>query len=117
MIAITLIAIVAVLHLLFGFLEMFARPEVQSKAFNFPVEALKDEYLQLALSNQGIYNLTFGLMTGLILLAHPSSLLLGILMAFVVIVGLYGGMTVAKRIYFVQALPALVAIVLLLIRI
>lgn len=110
-----LVALIGLSHIGFGLVEMFGKPELQSKAFDFALEDLKLPSTKLALKNQGIYNIAFGLITGHMLGNGASwQTLLG-LMIFVVIVGVYGGATVTKKIYFVQALPALVTLVLILI--
>ena len=62
MISLILIIIVGIEHLLFGFIEMFGGIKLQADAFGFDESELKNKTLQVALSNQGIYNLGFGLM-------------------------------------------------------
>jgi putative membrane protein len=116
MITTILLIIVAIEHLVFGYVEMFGSAELQSKSFGFPAEELKNQHLKLALSNQGIYNIALGLLILVSVFTALPSLGLIFLMAFVVIVGIYGGATVHKKIYLVQALPALITLVLLLLK-
>lgn len=109
-----LIALVALLHIYFLVLEMFlwTKP-VGLKAFRLApefAEASKD----LA-ANQGLYNgfLSAGLIWSLL---HPQQdfafQLKVFFLACVVFAGVFGALTVSKKIFFIQALPALAALVL-----
>jgi putative membrane protein len=75
---------------------------------------LKNKTLQVALSNQGIYNLGFGLMIIVLAIMNAATSVFIIAMLFVILVGIYGALTVTKKILFVQALPALVTLIVLL---
>jgi putative membrane protein len=106
--AIALIALLAVLHLGFLVLEMFlwTRP-AGMKVFRLsPQQAQQTKVLA---ANQGLYNgfLAAGLIYGI---ATGSREFVLFFLACVVIAGVYGAMTVNRRIFFVQALPALLAI-------
>ncbi|QIL50571.1 DUF1304 domain-containing protein [Weissella coleopterorum] len=109
---------IALEHFGFMLVEMFAKPEIQSKAFNLPISFLKNDYAQTALKNQGIYN---GMLSITILLSNimvPSAQLktiLFLLMSYVTVVGIYGAFTVTKKIFFIQSLPAIFTILLILI--
>lgn len=70
--------------------------------------------MQVALSNQGIYNLGFGLMIIVLAIMNAATSVFIIAMLFVILVGIYGALTVTKKILFVQALPALVTLIVLL---
>jgi len=70
--------------------------------------------LQVALSNQGIYNLGFGLMIIVLAIMNAATTVFIIAMLFVILVGIYGALTVTKKILFAQALPALVTLIALL---
>lgn len=67
-------------------------------------------------ANQGLYNgfLAAGLAWGLLLGAAGASVKIFFL-ACVIVAGVYGAITVSRRILWVQALPAAIALVLLLI--
>ena len=110
MITLILVLIVATEHLLFGYIEMFGSTKVQAEAFGFKESELKSKTLQVALSNQGIYNLLFGLMIFALTMIGASNSVLILTMLFVILVGIYGALTVTKKILFVQALPALLAL-------
>ena len=102
------VAIVALLHLVFLVLEMFlwTRP-LGLKTFRNTRE--KAEATRVLAANQGLYNgfLAAGLLYGI---ATGSREFVLFFLVCVVVAGVYGAMTVNRRIFFVQALPALVAI-------
>lgn len=112
-----LVAFVAALHLYFLALEMFlwTKP-LGLKTFGNTLAKAQDSAVLAA--NQGLYNgfLAAGLVWGLI---HPSAAfgfqIKVFFLACVIVAGLYGGYSVSKRIIMVQALPAAVALALLLI--
>lgn len=109
-----LIAVIAGLHGLFLVLEMFLwQTPVGRRIFGLTPEFAK-ESARLA-ANQGLYNgfLAAGLAWGL--LAHDFHARIFFL-ACVAVAGIYGGLTVKRSILLVQALPAMVALILLHIR-
>jgi len=107
-IATVLTLLVALLHLYFLVLEMFlwTRP-LGLKTFRNTRE--KAEATRVLAANQGLYNgfLAAGLLYGLATGSREFGLFF---LACVVVAGVYGAMTVSRRIFFVQALPALLAI-------
>ena len=111
-VAIVLILLVALLHLYFLVLEMFlwTRP-LGLKVFGQSRE--KAEQSKVLAANQGLYNgfLAAGLAWA-VATTQPQVALF--FLGCVVVAGIYGAMTVNRRIFFVQALPALVAIAALL---
>lgn len=111
LLATIIVALVAAAHLYFLVLEMFLwdRP-LGRKTFGLSAEDAATTKVLAA--NQGLYNgfLAAGLLWGL--LADDVEVKIFFL-ACVVVAGLFGGMTVSKRIWFVQALPAAIALVLL----
>lgn len=104
------VAVVALLHAWFLVLEMFlwTRP-IGMRTFRLTPEFA--ERSRALAANQGLYNgfLAAGLVYGLCV--HSREIVL-LFLAFVVIAGAYGAMTVNKRIFFIQAFPAIVAAVL-----
>lgn len=107
------IALVALLHLYFLVLEMFLWDKPAGlRAFGHSAEAAAASKVLAA--NQGLYNgfLAAGLVWGLSLGAAGTSVKVFFLLC-VLIAGLYGALTASRKILFVQALPALVALVLL----
>ena len=106
------VALVAVLHLWFLVLEMFLwqRP-LGRRVFGLDAEfAARSAGLA---ANQGLYNgfLAAGLVWGLVLGPGGVRVLLFFLVC-VVVAGVFGGLTANRRILLVQALPGLVALLL-----
>jgi putative membrane protein len=110
-----LVAIVALLHVYFLILEMFlwTKP-LGLKTFRNSQEKANDSAVLAA--NQGLYNgfLAAGLLWGLF---HPSAALAFQIKVFfllcVIVAGAYGAYSVSRRILFVQAAPAALALVIL----
>jgi putative membrane protein len=109
------VAFVGLLHFYFLVLEMFLWTKPAGlRAFGLTPE--RAEASRVLAANQGLYNGVLG--AGLIwssLIRPDFDVMLFFLMA-VVIVGFYGAATANKKILYVQALPAIIAIVLLHIR-
>ena len=107
-IATVLTLLVALLHLYFLVLEMFlwTRP-LGLRTFRNTRE--KAEATRVLAANQGLYNglLAAGLLYGIATGSREFTLFF---LGCVMVAGLYGAMTVNRRIFFVQALPALLAI-------
>ena len=113
-----LIGLVAIIHCYILWFEMFAWTTRGKKIFKrFPAE-LFEQTKELA-ANQGLYNgfLAAGLIWSLFIenaiwQTNISLFFLGC----VAIAGIYGAFTAERKIFVVQALPALIAILLLLIK-
>lgn len=108
-----LIAIVALEHLYILWLEMFAWETAGKKAFK---GAMPDELFRptkkLA-ANQGLYNgfLAAGLTwTFFIDDATWQKNISFFFLACVAVAGIYGALTASRKIFFVQALPAIIAL-------
>ncbi|HET8730202.1 MAG TPA: DUF1304 domain-containing protein [Moraxellaceae bacterium] len=110
-----LIAFVALQHLGFLVLEMFLWTRPTGRRV-FRLEAGFAEQSRALAANQGLYNgfLVAGLVWGLLLGAagQPQK---AFFLGCVVIAGIFGGATVSWRILLVQAVPAALALALLLI--
>ena len=108
----TLIAAIAALHMYIMFFEMFQWTSRGHKIFSdFPKDLFEPTKAMAA--NQGLYNgfLAAGLIWALCIqdpLWHKYVAICFLL--FVLVAGLYGAATVSKRIIFVQAVPAIVAL-------
>src|ERR1043165_5267674 len=110
-----LVALVAALHVYFLVLEMFlwTKP-LGLKIFHNTPEKARDSAVLAA--NQGLYNgfLAAGLVWGLL---HASPAFAFQIKVFfllcVVVAGVYGAATVSTRILYVQAAPAVLALILL----
>ena len=112
--AVVMIAIVAALHLYILVLEMFWwRTPRGLRSFGMTQE-VADSSAKLA-ANQGLYNgfLAAGLLWGLVAYGVPQGRpIFTFFLACVIVAGLYGGLTVNRRIILIQSLPALIALAL-----
>ena len=112
-----LVALVALEHIGIAGLEMFGKPEQQSKAFEMPLDYVKYKYSQVALANQGIYNGLLGVLILMMILFFTGStlkIILIMLMLYIIIVAVYGAFTATKKILYLQGLPALIALIFVL---
>jgi len=111
-----LVAIVALLHVWFLILEMVLwRRPLGLRTFGMTVE--QAEATAVLASNQGLYNgfLAAGLVVGL-LTAGPTSFYFRVFfLSCVIVAGVFGAATVSRRILFVQAVPAAVALAAVLV--
>ena len=108
------IALVALLHAYFLVLEMF----LWDRPYGMRTFRLTPEFAAASkrlAANQGLYNgfLVAGLVWGLALGAQGIDVKVFFL-ACVVVAGLFGGATVNRSILFVQAVPGIIALALLL---
>ena len=105
------IAIVAILHIGFLVLEMF----LWNHPFGRKTFRMTPEYSQASASlaaNQGLYNgfLAAGLIWGLVSGEFGVKLFF---LICVLIAGIFGGLTAKRSILYIQALPALLGLLLL----
>ena len=108
-----MIALVAILHFYFLLLEMFFWTKPRGlRTFAQTLEKAKSTAVLAA--NQGLYNgfLSVGLIWGLV---HPtpefSFQIKVFFLSCVIVAGLYGGKTANRKILFVQAGPAILALI------
>jgi putative membrane protein len=113
-----LVGLVALLHLYFLWFEMFAWTTRGRKVFKkFPPELF--EPTKPLAANQGLYNgfLAAGLIwTYFITDPLWKTNIALFFLSCVAVAGIYGTLTADKKIFFVQALPAIIAIVLILLK-
>jgi putative membrane protein len=108
-----LVGLIALLHLYFLILEMF----LWTKPLGRRVFNLQPEFAEASktlAANQGLYNgfLAAGLLWGL-WLAGPGFSIKVFFLLCVIIAGLFGALTVHRRILWIQAAPAVIALGLL----
>lgn len=113
-----LIGFVALLHLYFLYFEMFAWTTKGPKIFRGFSKELFEPTKAMA-ANQGLYNgfLSAGLIWSFFI--EDPAWKMNVALFFLICVavaGIYGAFTVTKKIFFVQALPALIAILLIVFR-
>ena len=108
-----LIGLVALLHLYFCWFEMFAW-KTKGRALFKKYDNDFFEKTKVLAANQGLYNavLAAGLIWSLIIKTQPWNVYVAIFfLGCVLIAGLYGGATASKKIYYVQAIPALLGLI------
>jgi len=106
------VGVVAAIHLYILVLEMFLwRTDRARAAFGTTAEFARDSATLAA--NQGLYNgfLAAGLVYGLI---TDSKEFQGFFLGCVVVAGVYGTLTATRRILFVQVIPGLIGLALVL---
>ena len=112
-----LIGIIALEHLYILYFEMFAWDTIGKRTFKSLPEHLFTPTKGLA-ANQGLYNgfLAAGLIWTFFISDSFWSQNIALFFLFcITIAGIYGAFTASKKIFFVQALPAILAIISLLI--
>jgi putative membrane protein len=114
--ALVLTAIVALLHVWFAVLEMllWRRPLGMRTFRTTPAEA---EATATLAANQGLYNgvLAAGLVWGIVAAEPIGFAFRAFFLGAVVVAGIFGGLTVSRRILVVQALPGAVALAAVLV--
>jgi putative membrane protein len=108
-----IIIFVALLHVYFLVLEMF----FWDKPLGLRTFGIKAEFAKASRSlaaNQGLYNgfLAAGLLWGIALGVNGSSIKIFFLLC-VMIAGIFGALTANRKILYVQALPATIALILI----
>ena len=111
-----IIGLVVLLHLYFLWFEMFAWETKGPKIFrHFPKELFKPTKSMAA--NQGLYNgfLAAGLIWTYFInnMVWKNNIALFFL-GCVTVAGIYGALTVSKKIFYIQAIPALLGILFIL---
>lgn len=116
LISIILVALIALLHLYIAWFEIFAWETRGPKVFTiFPKSLFAPTKVMAA--NQGLYNafLAAGLLWSLVISDSVWAVNVGLFFCgCVVVAGVFGAATASKRILYVQALPALLALLSLL---
>lgn len=116
-IGIILTFIVGIEHIGICFLEIFGKPATQAKAFDMDINFVKQYAAKISMANQGIYNGMLGLLLILVYFVFKAPVVFTVwelLLALIVIVAIFGGFTATKKIFVVQMLPALLALIFLL---
>jgi putative membrane protein len=112
--SVLLIAIVAFEHLFFLWFEMFAWESAGKKIFKGALPSELFTPTKTLAANQGLYNgfLAAGLIWTYFINAPVWKTNIAIFfLSCVIIAGIYGAFTASKKIFFVQALPAILALV------
>ena len=110
------VGVVALIHVYILVLEMFLWTKPAGlRAFGLTPE--RAESSRVLAMNQGLYNgfLAAGLLWSLFA-AHDGFIIAIFFLTCVFVAGVFGAVTASRKILYVQALPALIAIILLHIR-
>ncbi|GEO66467.1 DUF1304 domain-containing protein [Levilactobacillus spicheri] len=113
-----LTCLVALEHLGIAALEIWGRPAQQANAFGMPLSFIQQAPARAALANQGIYNgmLAVVILGALLLLTGTAQhTTLALLLVFIVVVALFGSLTVKRQIFWLQGCPALLTLLVLLV--
>ncbi|NOZ11631.1 MAG: DUF1304 domain-containing protein [Gammaproteobacteria bacterium] len=111
----TLIGLVVILHVYFLVLEMFLWDKPFGlRIFGHTLESARAS--KVLAMNQGLYNgfLASGLVWGMSQGVDGNAIKIFFL-SCVVIAGVFGGVTANRKIFLIQALPAMVALILVII--
>lgn len=117
MLVIIVTMLVAIEHIGIMAVELFGSPEMQARAFDLPIEYTKQKAARIFLANQGVYNGALGLVMIISYWLVDGVALITVwqmLLAFIIVVAFFGGLTATRKIWLVQLLPAAVAFLLTL---
>lgn len=106
-----LVGLIAILHVYILILEMFLWDKPYGlKAFGNTPE--KAQLTKVMAQNQGLYNgfLAAGLFWSLLAPETYALALANFFLGCVLVAGIYGGLTASKKIIYIQAVPALLAL-------
>ncbi|AOZ88808.1 hypothetical protein BK049_09060 [Bacillus xiamenensis] len=119
--AMILVGIVALEHIVIMLLEMFfMESNMAKRSFRLPEHLQKDPNVKVMFANQGLYNgfLAAGLIWGLILGSNTVGYMIQLFFILcVLIAAIFGGVTSNKSILIKQGLPALLALIALMLAI
>lgn len=114
-----LILIVAFEALFIMVLEMFfTQTKLARNAFDLSKEYLQQKEAKVSMANQGLYNGFIGIgiiVSRFILPFDARNMALYLFIGFVIIAALYGAVTANKKIILSQGLPAIIALIALLV--
>lgn len=113
-----LIGFVALEHLYILYFEMFAWEIIGKKTFDFLPKNLFKPTKTMA-ANQGLYNgfLSAGLIWSLLIENPQWSFNIAIFFtSCVIIAGVYGAITLTKKIFITQAIPAIITLIALILK-
>lgn len=110
---------VAVEHVAIAGLEIFGKSTLQAKSFDMPEKFVQQKEAKVSMANQGIYNFMLGVSIILAYFIFSGEILIKVwllLLSFIVVVAIFGGFTATKKIFAIQMLPALLALIFLIIQ-
>jgi putative membrane protein len=108
-----LVGLVALEHLYILYLEMFAWETKGKKTFKGSLRPELFAPTKVLAANQGLYNgfLAAGLIWSFFITDNAWSTHVAVFfLSCVIVAGVYGAITASKKIFFIQAMPALIAL-------
>lgn len=111
-----LVVFVILEHIGFLYVEMFAWETRGKKAFKGALPSDMFTPTKVLAANQGLYNgfLAAGLIWTFFIQDNLWAFYIRIFfLTCIIIAGIYGGITATKKIFFIQSIPALLALILL----
>ena len=112
-----LIGLVAIEHLYILWIEMFAWETVGKKTFKNSLTPELFKPTKVLAANQGLYNgfLSAGLIWTFFISDESWKINISIFfLGCIIVAGIYGALTASRKIFFIQALPALIALIFIL---
>lgn len=104
-----LVVLIALFHIYFFILESYLYAAGKGKqVFHLSDEQIK--HTQILAFNQGYYNLCLGLQLLLALYLNNIQMLI-ISLFFVIVVGIIGALSFSKKIFWIQAFPAILTLI------
>jgi putative membrane protein len=114
-----LVGLVALEHLYILYLEMFAWETMGKKTFKGSLRPELFTPTKVLAANQGLYNgfLSAGLIWSFFITDKMWSTNVAVFfLCCVIVAGIFGAVTASKKIFFIQGMPALVALVVVLLK-
>jgi putative membrane protein len=114
-----LTGLVALEHLYILYLEMFAWETKGKKTFKGSLRPELFTPTKVLAANQGLYNgfLSAGLIWSFLITDKTWSTHVAVFfLSCVIVAGIFGALTASRKIFFIQALPAIVALVVVVLK-
>jgi putative membrane protein len=111
-----LIIFIMIEHFIIMLLEMGApKSRLVERAFGIKKELMMQKQYETLMKNQGLYNgfLVAGLLASFFLSIKGAMLFQVFFLSCISIAGIFAGVTVRKKIFFIQGLPAIIALILI----
>ncbi len=119
LLSIILVSIVALEALFIMVLEMFlTQTPLARRAFDLSADYLAKKEARVSLANQGLYNgfIGVGIIFSLLVLSGEAQLqMLYFFDGFVIVAAIFGALTANKKILITQGLPAMLAMIALIV--
>ncbi|MBU7555420.1 DUF1304 domain-containing protein [Pediococcus ethanolidurans] len=114
-IAVLVSLLIALAHIYFLYIELFASYDTVGKFFNLPGKVIQNSIIQKFIQNLGLFSGFIGLVIILTIIIVPSGtmkFMLIFLNLFVLLNGVYEGFVFSKRFFWYEALPGAIAMLL-----